>query len=161
MPELRLAPPRAIALAALALLLHAAPQLWPGAGRAISLAAALPIALAAALCPQRAPWLLAGPALLLGLLSQREMYIFLLLTGATGLILGLTAAHNRVAGLLISTAVTAAGLHLLGPLGGIYPAGGYETAWSQPVTSTVYLLLALAYAWSGRNLFQSLVRHYR
>lgn len=138
-------------LAGLTAAMQLGPLYIPGAGSFMAMAATLPVAIAAALRPRRCTWFFVAAALVIGLISLEEMFVFVTTTGPLGLMLGMFLDRPAWAAVLSAGSVLAGGMVLLPVLAGVYPFGGVEVGWSAGAMAVGYLLFALAYAglWHG------------
>lgn len=154
-------PPRTVALACLAGLagaLQLGPRYMHAPGYLLAAASTLPIAIGSALRPQRSTWLFAAAALLVGMFSDQQLFIFLTTTGPLGLMLGLTEDHPAWHSVLAATLALVAGLLLLPSLSGFYPFGGMDLAWLPLQRLGVYTAFSLIYAALWTSLFRRLWR---
>lgn len=112
----------------------------------LAMAATLPAAIASALARGRCTWFYLAVCFLLGLLAPEEMFIYMSMTGALGLMLGLMVRRPAWQAVPAAGAVLTGGMLILPYLGGVWPFGGVERAWGSVVILAVYAGFAMAYA---------------
>jgi hypothetical protein len=140
-------------LAGLTALLQLGPVYWPGVGLVLSMAATLPTAVAAALCPARCTWFYVVAAVLTGLFAPEEMFIYVALTGPLGLMLGLFRSKSTWCRVGAGALVLTGGMLLLPGLAGVMPWGGLERGLAPWALVTAYAGFAVVYAAVWREVF--------
>jgi|GEM_PF-4519411 len=133
-------------LVGLTVLLQLGPVYWPGGGMLLAMAATLPAAVASALVPGHCTRVFLAVCILLGLLAPEEMFIYMCMTGALGLMLGLMVRRPVWQAVPASAAVLTGGMLMLPYLGGVWPMGGLERGWGPLAMLLVYGGVALGYA---------------
>lgn len=141
-------------LAGLTAMLQLGPVFWPGGGYLLAVAATLPAAVASALVPRRCTWFFLAAALVIGLFAVEEMLVFLTMTGALGLMLGLLIDRSAWLAVPVGAAVLTGGMLLLPNLAGVYPWGGMEQAWPLWLVLVAYAGFALLYSALWNWLFR-------